>query len=520
MLEDREKRQLHEACYEKARKAITSLDKVSFDEEASFMLDLVLCEYAKATNRLKDLRKCILCRKTAPLLRSHICPHSILKEFCAAGTTPENLRVFDTSSREIGHSVSPREFTMYAFCKSCENMLSTYGEQDFIPQFFRKVYSKSDQEDEHYIEYGPWLYHFCIGMIFRALMITKFGRFYNSDEVYKLFILCRKIILDPNFGSSLADLPNVYILLGPHKASEKDQHYGFINQVLNSPYLSTVQDSSLRDGTTKPPYFAHYLLVHIGVIHIITVFSPSKAFRLPPEYQINPMHGVYTAPSEEQRGIAFPFGLWRFFQLFAVKSSSEWLQRPLAPLERLQKGKMIKPQAELESVFHIASSVKEDLSVFETNIVPSPDPNYPRIISLLPPGFDFRPKSNPSSVVLPKNHSILFHLPKGEKEVFFLAIGFGGAFDLTKPYIIYSHCEPGLQFSCGFFIDPISLAFQNFLPFREGKVLLDQLAIINEMKTSIDVTLSKLLKSKGVENLSEILSIVEITGRIRYIKVM
>ena len=96
MLEDREKRQLLEACYEKARKAITSLDKVSFDEEASFMLDVVLCEYGKATNRLKDVRKCILCRKTAPLVCSHICPHSILKEFCAASTTPENLRVFDS----------------------------------------------------------------------------------------------------------------------------------------------------------------------------------------------------------------------------------------------------------------------------------------------------------------------------------------------------------------------------------------------------------------------------------------
>ena len=95
---------------------------------------------------------------------------------------------------------------------------------------------------------------------------------------------------------------------------------------------------------------------------------------------------------------------------------------------------MIKPQPELESVFHIASSVKEDLSVFDTNIVPSPDPNYPRIISFLPPGFQFRPQSNPSSIVLPKNHSIIFHLPKGEKEVFFLAIGCSGTFDLTKPY--------------------------------------------------------------------------------------
>ena len=511
-LEEKVLQKLHSECYLKARDAIISLGKSNLDAEGSYMIDIAMMEYATETNGLKDINRCLLCQRKEKLVRSHMCPHSILKEFCAASTTPENLQVFDTASSEIGHSKSPKQITTYAFCKHCEIVLSTYGEQEFLPHFFRKVYSvdgPSVYETELHIEYGPWLYHFCVGMLFRALIKSKISSFFNSDEVHAFFVNCRRIILNPSMQQTSASdsvLPHIFILIGPNKSSVEDQQYGFMNQVLNEPYFSTIQSSSLLDGTVKPPYPAHYLLVHIGVINIIAIFSPSSgSCTLPSECQIDPVHGVFRVPTEKDRGNNFTPGLWSFFRLYAMERSRLWLERPLVPLQRMQKKKMIKPSPHLESVFHIQSSVESDLKTFETNIVPSPDPKNPRVVSLLPSGFHFRPHSNPSCIKLPDNHQILFHFPKGDKEVYFLAIGDGGIFDYLTPYVIYSHCEPGLQFSSGFFIDPTDLTFKEFLPFREGRVLLHELAIFDKIKTNIQVTLRKMLQCKGVICLSDIL---------------
>jgi hypothetical protein len=516
-MEEKDLRKLHDECYMKARDVIVSLGKSSLDTEGSYMIDIAMMEYATETNRLKDISRCILCQKRENLVRSHMCPHSILKEFCAASITPENLKIFDTSS-EIGHTKSPKQVTTYAFCKSCEIVLSTHGEQEFLPKFFRKVYSVSSPnscENEQCIEYGPWLYHFCIGMLFRALIKSNIDTFFNSNELHEFFQICRSIILNPSKPNRGSALPHIFILIGPHKSSDQDQQYGFMNQVLSDAYFSTIQSSSLLDGTTKPPYPAHYLLVHIGVMNIIAIFSPSSSCILPSECQVDPDQGVFRVPIEKDRGSSFTPGLWSFFRQYAMERSRLWLERCLVPLQRLQKQKMIKPSSHLESVFHVESSVKSDLATFETSIVPSPDPKNPRVISLLPPGFCFRPHSNPNCVQLPDNHHILFHFSKGNKEVYFLAVGHGGTFNCSTPYVIYSHCEPGLQFSSGFFVDPIHLTFKEFLPFREGRVLLERLAIFDDLKANIQDILRKMLRYKGVTCLNDILQLHKLKTNFR-----
>ena len=499
-------------CYLKARDAIICLGKSDLDSEGACMLDFAMMEYATETNRLDDIRRCLLCQRKDKLQRSHMCPYSILKEFCSGMIRSENQQIFDAGfdSSKIGHLKSPKEITTYAFCKSCENKLSTHGERDFLSHFFRKIYSPDDIGSEKCIEYGPWLYHFCVGMLFRAMIRNRISKFFNSDEVYNLFLMFRRIVLNPSLQEK-PDLPKIYILIGPQKGRDQDQQYGFMNQVLNEPYLPAVPCSSLLDGTTKPPYPAHYVLVHIGIIHIITIFSPSNSCTLPVECQINPVCGKFKVPPEEDRGNSFTPGLWSLLQNFAVEKSRLWLERPLAPLERNQKKKKIIPPPHLQTLFQVQSSVKLDLETFETNIIPSPDPSTPRTITLLPSGFHFRPHFNPSCIQLPDNHQILFHfVPQGDKEVYFLAIGQGRTFDYSTPYVIYSHCEPGLQFSCGFFVDPVELTFKEFLPFREGRALLERLAIIHNLKTNIQNVLTKMLRCKGVAYLSDILQICQL----------
>ena len=507
VLDERDFRILHHETYTLAKDAILIFDKLTLDVESSQMFDIAMMEFASETNGLDKIRRCLLCTQKAKLLRSHMCPYSILKEFCSGMNVPDNLRVFDRALDKIGHCNSPKEAAMYAFCHSCEEVLSNKGENDFLPQFFRKVYSKSDltiQSSGRCLEYGPWLYHFCIGMLFRALIQRKFDDYFNHQEIYDFCLLCRKILLDSTLEyEMLTDLPQVFILLGPHRARKEDKDYGFVNQVLNDPYFSLIK------GSKMPPYHANFVEVHIGIIHILMIFSPFE-LDLPSEYRVNPKQGIYIVPPDEERCHNFPPIMWEVVQLLALDRSKGWLERPLSPLKKMQQKKMNPPDPSLQALFHVSFSVLADLEVFETNIVPSPDPNNPRIISLLPRGFDFRPTSSPNNVILPKGHQILLHYSTGSKECYFIAVGGGGEYAISKPYVIYGHCEPGLQFSTGFFIDPETLNFIDFLPLREGKVMLERLSVIEKLKQEIEGTVSKCLKMKGVKKLHDILQLLEL----------
>lgn len=505
VLDEKNFRMEHDFTFSKAKNALLVLDKAVLDAESSQMFDLAMMEYASATNCLNEIQRCLLCRARAKLLRSHICPHSILREYCLDASVPENLRVFDTDFAKIGHCKSAKEATMFAFCKSCEHLLSVNGEQDFINNFFRKIYSKSDlsvQSKGLNIEYGSWLYQFCIGMLFRALMKQKLDKYNNLEEMYDFFLKCRQILLDPSLQSQVVpDLPDLYILIGPHKARNEDKEYGFVNQVLNDAYFSLVWDSH------SPPYTAHFLLVHIGIIYIIKIFSSSE-IELPAECKVDPKSNMYVVPSEEDRNRLFTEKWWNVIREVALSRSKGWLERPLAPLKRLQekKEKMVHPAPLMDNLFHVSSSTYADLEVFEQSIVPS-HPDRPRIVSLLPPGFKFRP---PIDVVIPNEHRILFHHSINDKECYFVAVGGGSLFGFDKPYVIYSHCEPGLQVSLGFFIDPETLKFVDFLPSREGKAMLERLAVVDQLKGEVHSTIAKCLKAKGIDCLSDIFHLLEL----------
>ena len=510
VLDEKKFRIMHGEVYTKAKDAIAIFDKAVLDSESSLMFDLAMMEYASGTNELGHFRRCLLCKKKAKLLRSHMCPHAILKEFSSGLYVPENLRVFDTSFAKVGHCKSPKEATMYALCKSCEDVLSINGEQSFMSSFFRVIYSKSDEDNgsnEICIQYGPWLYNFCVGILFRAILSHELDRYFSCNELYKFFLLCRKLILNPPEHQALYNIPKVYVIIGAHKARAEDKDYGFMNQVLNDAYLAGLCCSSAG------PHSAHFLFVHIGIIHILTVFS-SFTGDLPEKYRVNPDFGTYTVPKVEERSNCFPEELWELMRSIALRRSRGWLERPLAPLKRLQQQKMIAPEPFLDTLFHASSSVREDLTTFETNVVPSPDPNQPQVLSLLPRAFSFRSTSNQCEIKLPDNHQILFHYSKG-KEYYFLAVGQDSNFSLRDPYVIYAHCEPGLQFSIGFYIDSKTLKFVEFLPTKEGKAMIERLAIIDQLQNDIQNVIGKCLIAKGIKCLDDILHLLELDNSMK-----
>ena len=76
-----------DSVYNKATRAIVDLgeafeaDLSVADEEGLRFLDISIIDLVCHTNGLKDIARCLLCRKKSKLLRSHLCPDAILRAF-------------------------------------------------------------------------------------------------------------------------------------------------------------------------------------------------------------------------------------------------------------------------------------------------------------------------------------------------------------------------------------------------------------------------------------------------------
>ena len=232
---------LHQECYKIARKVIDllcrALDGGFIDDEGSQMLDIAMIDYSRETNKLNECNRCLLCLKAAELLRSHIFPRGILERFSASMTIPEKSKKNITHFRR-GKLTSSKALSTFLLCQSCENILSQNGEAHFSSKFLEKLYNPSDPispSSEHIIFYDGWLYHFCIGLIFRGL-----GQFFphgysNTSAVYNMFVQSRKYLLGTT--SAKPTLPLIAIIINPNEITPESAGSvaGFMNFSLNYP---------------------------------------------------------------------------------------------------------------------------------------------------------------------------------------------------------------------------------------------------------------------------------------------
>ena len=198
----------HHSCYLKAKEIIqmlgAALDGGYLDAEASKFLDLSMIAYVSETNNLKPLKCCVLCRKRAPLRRSHLWPESLLQLYKSSVDSPGSHKLFYKISEGGTLSTwSPHQYSYWMFCSECEQTLSRNGETQCIPLIKTHIYNVADpsSSSQHlHIRYKECLYHFCVGLIFRGLASpnphVSITAFTNEDEIYELLVLCQQAILD------------------------------------------------------------------------------------------------------------------------------------------------------------------------------------------------------------------------------------------------------------------------------------------------------------------------------------
>ena len=397
------------------------------------------------------------------------------------------------------------EATLYMLCHDCEQLLST-SESWFLKKFFLEIYDPckpSKSKDEQSIPYNDHLYKFCVGLIFRLLNHDTTAVL-NPDEIYSLLEQCRAVLRPESVARSVKK-PGIYFLLT--SVDEEGDEYGFINQFLTGTmsrlYGLHHLNTDLQSFHAVTPSFAHFIVIHMGVMNILVKFRPSADYEIDSRFLILPEGGVYTAPQNASRKKFIPPGVYTLFQVHAMEMERKWLEGPSLTYEPLQN-----PDEKVSETFGILKAeAKDESRLISEKRLTHVSADHPRILCFLPPGFDITP---PISV--PNDHSILLHHTHGNKEkglILFLGIGYNisDGYGLDKPYVITYNYLPGYIFASCFFISLEDMQPIQFLPGTRGISTVknkDELLRDNQQKDIASVVRC-MLKEKGFHSLKSLI---------------
>ena len=497
-------------CYSKAREVIGILGRALdenlslFDTECSEILDLVMIDYMHNTNKLRDTKRCLLCRvyqgfslvsenvlpvqpsantsdntkfkqskksKQTPkagLLASHLYPESILKQFFLAVPLAKGKKVFSVSGFKTIRDASLHSFgeiTLYMLCHSCEELFSV-SESWFLQNFFKKIYNISQPlsvKCEQSIPYNGHLYRFCLSLIFRFLWFDSL-QFLNSGDVYCLLQQCRRYLLRTDHVQ--VSKPDVYLLISP-LGEDDGKELGFINHyltaTLNHSFGFHPLGADLEMIRNHPYAKVHFFFIRMGVINILVKFEPSQDYPIDDQFRIADEGGIYYVPHNDNRKKLLPPGLYALFQLHAMKMEESWLEDPPLTYKPLKD-----PDDNAAKTFGILEAQHQDEGRIVTEKkLRSASEKHNRKICFLPKDFNVNPP-----VTLPKDHVVLLHHTHGDQQkgvILFICVGLdeNSEYGMEKPYVVYYTYRPGLSYSCGFFISQ-DLKAVGYLPKSRG----------------------------------------------------
>lgn len=433
------------------------------DKEGSRYLDISMMTLIKGSNELNKVKntRCMLClERGCKLLKSHVYPRTLLKEFADSIEEREGGRLFTMvnvrglSPKWEYRYASAKDVRYFMLCSKCEDLVNRGGEIDFRQLFFSKLYEKSNPSlvlEQATVKYGPWLYHFCISLFFRCIASsTGIPELANQDEVYNLFCTCREFLLRPD-QASVSSLPRLYLFVNPAEVPLMYKNT-CLGESLNAPGFFTIQTTDLFDGISPRPLRGQYAIAHCGIINILYKFSPAEDVSLPFEWEINLKGGVYTIPVEANRAKDIPDGIWTLFQ----QISKVWHSHITESLFR----KRDKPPEEKR---------KKEVSAGDASLFPHQEawsksgfladeylynPDIFTVMSMLPQGFEIDYKN--SKVVLPSAFTILTHhtfiTSDGEVITLFVGAKVSGDPNAPSPFIIFFRLVSQGAFVVGFFV--------------------------------------------------------------------
>ena len=402
-------------------------------------------EISKKANRRQGLRA------------SHLFPESIIKRFVSAVPLAKGKKVVTlkgfrpTFDSTRGSLHSHGEATLYMLCHNCEQLLSL-SESWFLSNFFSKVYDASDPSKprvEQNIPYNDQLYKFCVGLIFRLLNHDTTA-ILNPGEIHNLLEKCRAVLRpEVVLNQWSVEKPDVYLLMTP--VDEGGSEYGLINQFLTATMSRLFGmhhlNTDLQSLHTSASPFAHFIVIHMGVINILVKFQPSADYEIDQRFRVVPDGGIYPVPENDVRKRFIPPGVYALFQDHAMKMEKEWLEGPALTYEPLEE-----PDESASEMFGIlkAEALDERRIISEKRLT-HVSSDHVRTLCFLPPGFDINPL-----ISVPKDHAILLHHTHGDTErgvILFLGIGYNTSdgYGIDKPYVITYNYQPDyIMASCCF----------------------------------------------------------------------
>lgn len=498
-------------CFEGAKQAIhllgVAFDNDSIDTEGSRLLDTASMLAMSESSSLKSDQRCFLCRsKQRKLARSHICPRAILDDFAKACGTPSGGKAFFLNwpwqSGLSGSLKSAGQMTINLLCHNCESILSK-NESQFLPKFFRKFYDRNDPariEIAQDIEYGEWLYQFCIGLIFRGMTSQFSGSrddYLNEDEVYSIFVQCREALLNSESG------PQVSMYIAPMAATnESEVSSSMINTAIHRPFHFFFTQNRGMYGYHQVFRYAVSYTFQIGMM-MTTVNFPFAHLMADASSIISPIKGTFRVPPNHSRHQAIPDALWKTLLAEAIVTEKEMMEQPqrmtLLPLEQLLS--TVPPSSYMKSIAEVTRNTE---AMGKRSIIQG----HPKIVNFIPSAIsvshphDF--ENSTGKVELPSGHRLLLHLTTTQDDqmgnTVFIVAGEGPGYGADNPYLIFHHYEPGLQRNYGYFFSPQTFEFSQYLPDRYPKRFLDDEFKSSDLVGKSKEIISLVLRTSGFRN--------------------
>lgn len=507
------KKQQYEEVFAPNIMAINALgeafDRGYIDEEGSYLLDRAMMDCIFKVNMLDSCNRCYLCRQKLQgkkLIKSHIIPHSILN-LIASDNRQGNKQVFFAANTPIKKAstrlLAPGEMVYFMLCHDCEQVISICGETQFSPHFFQKIYNKQDESDnEQIISYGPWLYQFCIGLIFRAIN-WDVNEYLNDSAIYAVFEQCRKCISDWSSSHKQDDMPTVYIFVSPllagnHELIAHKYLNWFLQGGLCKRFGSYVNDTSFL---LKPSYF----FIQVAMVTILVTFDQALSIQnFDQSFVINPTGGIYLIPPQFQRREKFPPALWKLF----IESSKSLDKLVLSGIVSVPR--KLQENYKQETISAGNSMAAAGIQSIISHSIGDMQKNTHH--SLLPSSFTV--SSIPKKIKLPKGHKILLHSnyvrESSSGSTFFICVGNTKKYPITKPYIIWHFYEPKSTVTSGAFFSVQDLQITDFLL---GEKTIEYRALSGGVfvtaKNRIPNIIKDLLKEKGFSSIVSLLHRVQ-----------
>ena len=537
--------QRRKSCYDKAENCIKFLgaafDQDCIDPEGSKMLDIAMLNFIRETNKLNNIKRCLLCRKKRNLKKSHLWPKSFLRRYIGSRGYDSASKVYISFDSLRPREKSPGEVTYWMLCGECEQRLCQNGEGKFISEIYDVVSSISENGIK--ISYGPWLYSFSLGLVFRIFIYFR-G---EAIEQYMIFQQCREHLLKlpvkymsrdnkpAEHEESISplqrekmnvelDIP-VVLLANPTKINVDHPRKSMLIGALFNAGTAHMSGHYLSTGKRDLTGQMHFIVVLLGDLNFLLPLSASNDYSPPTGSLIDPQGGELFVPSEDCRWNLIPEGLWMaianiakvieetslYHYTYRSKSgnwkpiSAEEQERPCTSKELSDEEKL------LYKSLKDSSSSSKPISKFLNAAFPS--------LSFLPDEIKLLQRhkyTQEGFLQLPSSHIVLIHenfnLAEDSFTLFLVTKSEDESFTLST-YVIFVERYCGVQISYGAYVHAdtnhkvcIGDSLINMKGFSQHHI--GRFEYYCEM---VEKMLPLILKRNGFKNVKEIIQRAEIT---------